>query len=174
MSVYFYAVTILVQYGYNSYFNIPSSFIGVSLGDNVIFFYHVFQIATVIAGLMKWWMWFVVICATAIITAIYLVNSWYNIILDFAAVLILSALLWGSVGFGSLLAANTTNFGVLSSNCSAIGSDNFYIIPVISETKAVLIPVDAETKKMKGGFMVKELSGLPCKIESREIGKIGK
>ena len=172
LSVYFYAVTILTQYGYNSYFNIPSSFIGASIGDNVVYFFHLFQVAAVVAGLMSWWMWIVAISAIAIITVIYFFDSWYNIFLDLIAVLIMGMFLWGSYGFGGLLASSVTNFRVLSSDCPQIGSDNFYIIPVISETKAVLIPIDVETKKMKGGFMVRDLSGLTCKIVSQEVGKI--
>src|SRR3989344_3587248 len=106
ISVYLYAATILTQYGFNSYFNIPSSFIEASIKENIVYFFQLFQVASAVAGVMRWWMWAIVIIAALIITFFYNFHSFFRGIISLAGTIILGLLLWGSYNFGSMLAAN--------------------------------------------------------------------
>lgn len=172
LSVYFYAVTILTQYGHNSYFGIPSNFIEASIKENIVYFFQLLQIASGVAGLMGWWMWIVVIVAVCVV--LYLSNCRYRWVVSFLGAILLGVLLWGSYNFGGLIAANTTNFYSLSSKCASMSGEGLYIIPSFYDGKAILVSIDGNNKKMNGGFLIRNISDLPCELEQKEIGKITK
>lgn len=173
ITAYIYSITILTYYGYVSFFNIPSSFVSASIQGNVIYLFFLFGILKAVTGLMAWWMWVIFGFLMAIIAFIYYCNTWYSLIIKLLIAVPFILFLISSYNFGGFLAANSKNFYILSSDCQSVGSDNSYIIPAMSETEAVLIPID-ENKKMKGGFLIKNMAELSCKMEMREIGKITK
>lgn len=172
ISVYLYAVTILTQYGFHSYFNIPSSFIESSIKENIIYFFQLFQLASGVVGLMKWWMWIVAILAILIITFFYNFSN-YKKIIALCGTLLLGLLLYGSYGFGTLIAKSTTEFYVPAEQCASLDVNNSYIIPSFYGGRVVLIPID-KTRKMSGDILVKDISELGCTIEKKYIGTITK
>jgi hypothetical protein len=167
ITVYLYAVAILTQHGFNSYFNIPSNFIEFSIKENIVYFFQLFQLALAIVGVMKFWMWIVVLVGAIVIAILCFFDYVYEII--FTSILIGGALV-GSYYFGNFLAINTSTFYVPLSDCQLIGQGK-YIIPVFYDSKAILVSID-ENNKLGNGFMVKEMSDLSCKIELKNIGKI--
>jgi len=169
ITVYLYAVVILTQYGFNSYFNIPSSFIEFSIRENIIYFFQLFQLALIIAGVMKFWMWIIVLSSILIIIVLSFFDYIYELI--FASILI-GGVLFGSYYFGSYIAINTSTFYVLSSDCQSIGQEK-YIAPIFYNDKVVFVPI-SENNKLGNGFIVKEISSLLCKLEQKNIGKIVK
>ena len=172
ISIYLYAVTILTQYGYNSYFNIPANFIEASLKENIIYFFGIFQLASAIVGLMRWWMWVVVILAALIILFLFSLHSAWRSFFSFCGVLLLGYFLYGSYNFGTLLAKSTSEFYVLSSNCNSLEKD-LYVIPNFYQGKAILVTIDS-AKKMTGDVLVKDLSELGCSTKKQYVGQLKK
>lgn len=167
IAVYLYAVVILTQHGFNSYFNIPSNFIEFSIKENIIYFFQLFQLALTIVGVMKFWMWIVVLVGAIIIAILCFFDYAYEII--FTSILIGGTLV-GSYYFGNYLAINTGTFYILSSDCQSIGQEK-YIIPTFYNDKAIFVSID-KNNKLGNGLIVKEISSLDCKIEQENIGKI--
>jgi hypothetical protein len=172
ITAYLYATTILTQYGYNSYFNIPPSFIEASIRANVIYYFQLFTIIGEVAGLFKWWQWSITIGAIIIVVMACYVESIYRNIVFIIGIFFLFLTLWGSVSIGSFLAKNIPTFLVPSSTCYGIGEDKSYIIPVIYDNDAILIPIDTSTLKMTGGFIVKDIPTMSCKLEYKNVGLI--
>ena len=173
ISAYLYGITILTQYGFNSYFNIPSSFIDASIKENFIYFFQLFRLASAVAGFMKWWMWAVVILAALIIIFFFNFHSFWKKVISFCGILFLGYLLYGSYNFGILLAKNTTAFYVPSQNCVSLEKDTQYIIPNFYQGKVILVPINSD-RKMTGSVLVKDLSEAGCATEIKYIGKITK
>lgn len=170
LSVYFYAVTILTQYGYNSYFGIPSNFIEASIKENIISFFQLFRIGFIIVGLISWWMWIVVGLSGAII--LYISSYKYKTVVSSILFALLGALLWSSYAFGGWVGANTTSFYIVPSKCIPIEEDKTYIISSFYDGKAIIVPIDQANKRIGGGFLIRNVSDLPCELEQKEIGKV--
>jgi len=172
VAVYIYAVTILTRFGYASYFNLPTDFITSSLKENIIFFFQLSQLAISVLTSIHWWMWIVLGIVGLIIFAIYALFIHRTLI---ATLLVLAggiSLLFGFYHFGNLLAASTVNFYTLPADCPSIGPDAKYIIADIYDGKAIFVPIDAETRKLRNGLIVKEVTSLGCQMEMTSVGKI--
>jgi hypothetical protein len=171
IAVYFYAATILTEYGFISYFNIPSNFISASLSDNIIFFYQFFIATADLADAMKWYIWLtIVIVISAIIALCYFSELWKGLVTTIGTILLFFYL--GSFFMlGHIIAVNTTNFVVPSASCPPIGQSAAYIVPIIGNGEAVIVPIDA-SNTMTGGFLVKNLADLDCELEIKNIGKV--
>lgn len=170
-TIYLYALTILTQYGFLSYFNIPTNFITFSPVDSTLLAYNLFKLGLAIITLIHWWWW----ALFAIIIVIVIFFDKEDIIAW--TITTLSVLfLYNAVNFGNFIAKNQTRFLTLPSNCPSVveNATTTYVIPATYDTKIALVPVDTITRKMTGGFFVKDMSKLPCQLEYKEIGKIGK
>jgi hypothetical protein len=172
-SAYLYTATVVTQCGYNSYFNIPQSFIEASIKENIIYFFQLFRAMQGVAGLMRWWMWIILATVTIQIVFVYFDNYISQKIIHWFAYIIMVVILLWSYNFGIMVAANTSTFYVPSSGCIS-SEDVSYIIPTFYQDKAVLVRYDADTMKMNGGFLVKNTSKINCEIVAREIGRISK
>lgn len=171
LAVYCYIATVLTEYGYASYFNIPANFVSASLSDNIIYFFQLFTAGKYEIGLMRWWAWLSLIGIIIFIAALYYSHSFWRKIFGFAGTVIFLLLLTGFYNFGNRIAANTTAFWVPSVSCAPIGSDSRYIIPALNESQAVFVPIDQDNK-MTGGFLVKNTADLNCKLEYKTVGKV--
>jgi hypothetical protein len=58
-----------------------------------------------------------------------------------------------------------------SADCPPIGSDARYIIPISYGSDGVFVPINA-SNTMTGGFLVKDLATLNCKLVQQNIGKV--
>lgn len=168
ISVYLYGITILTQYGFNSYFNIPPNFIEASIKENIVYFFQLFQLASGVAGLMKWWMWIVAILTILIITFFYNFSG-YKKFTALCGTLLLGYLLYGSYNFGMLLAENTIEFYVPVQNCASLEKDIVYVIPSFYQGKAILVSISND-RKMTGRILIKDLSELGCATERKYVG----
>jgi len=170
-TIYIYALTILTQYGATSYFNIPANFISISPTENTIYAYNLFKLALEFIPLIKWWEWVIVVIVFCF--ALFYFRILGKILISTITILLI-LFLYNAVNFGEFLAENQTNFLTLSPECSSLGKGETYIIPVIDNGKAILIPIDENSKKIGNSFLVKDVAELSCKLEHREIGKLRK
>ena len=172
IAAYFYVATILAEYGYNSYFGIPPDFVRASLSENIIYFFQLLTASKDALGQIGLLMWVVVVVVAAFIVFLYYYHWLFKTI--FGAIgtgIFFLFLLWGSFNIGKGAAINTTYFWVLSPNCLFAENGSEYIIPTISDSWVVLIPIDKQNT-MKGGFLVRNINDIPCTLEYKNIGKI--
>jgi hypothetical protein len=169
VTAYIYALTILSQYGYNSYFNISPSFIEASIRANVIFLYDRGVLFWSVIKIMPWWVMLLNIVTIAVIV---IVIAWLRrrkttaiIVSIIAGILLLN----GAMRFGYFLAAHQTDFLVASSDCAPVGPAHAYIAPITYDGKAVFVPID-ENKKVLGGFIVKDMAQMSCVLQYKTIG----
>ena len=172
ISVYLYGITILTQYGYNSYFNIPSSLVESSITQNFVYFFQLFELGSAVAGVMKWWFWVVFAVGILTILFFYFSHRWWQKIITFGFVIVLIYFLHGSYGFGQLLAKSTEDFYIPSQPCDGL-KEGRYVILNFYQGQAILVPVDAENK-MTGDYLVKNLAELNCTMKMDHVGKITK
>jgi len=169
ITAYVYAVTILTEYGYNSFFDIPQSFIEASVAGNIIYFHDLINLIFSLVYILKWQL---LIFTVIVVVLIIIFRLNYKKTSILILIIILLAILGVSYNLGKFLGANETSFYVLSPDCPPIGPYRFYIIPNIYQGKAILVPYDENSKKMKGGFLVKDTAEIGCLIERKQIGKI--
>lgn len=172
IGIYLYGITTITQYGFNAYFNIPKNFIETSIRANILYFFELFKLAQGVAGLMRWWMWVVLILLALFFALLYFSHHILAKLIIGLTVILLIVILVKSYNFGAFIAANTPDFPTLEQDCLDSDKDKIFIVPVIYDTKAILVPIYKDTKKMAGGFQVKEISELGCKLETQNIGKI--
>jgi hypothetical protein len=170
-AVYLYALPTLANYGYNSYYHIPYDYIDVSLKENIILFFQLFQAAKTIAAGLNWWIWLTFIIIFLALIFYYSSSYIGSKIITGLAVILAFLLLPASYKFGGFVAANTSVYWVLSSECHSFDNADSYIIPRIYNGTAVMVPIDADTKKIKDAFITKNVSELGCTLEHRDIGK---
>ena len=169
---YLYAITILVQGGFNSYFNIPLGFITASIVHNTIAAFILFKATLELAAFLGWW-WLVVgpvIIAVGLIS--YIKFNDYKKIFIWIATIMALLFLYKALDFGEFLAKWKTNFLILSPECHKVNGNENYIVAELYDGKAVLVPYDITTNKLGDGFMLKEISDLPCKLQYKDIGFI--
>jgi len=173
IGLYFYIATVLTNWGFLSYFNIPQSFVQASLSSNIVFFY---QYGTAILSLLGGFHWYVYVAAGfffLVAAALYYIIFDYNKRLKNALVAALIIILLFYLGtffkLGGIIASNQTNF-VVPSNCT-IGSAYTYIIPSTDGSQTILVPID-QNNKMIGGYLVRSTTDLPCTFLWKEIGRV--
>jgi len=171
ISAYLYGVTILTQYGFNSYFGIPSSYLESSITQNFVYFFQLFQLASAVAGAMKWWMWLVIILGALTILFIYASHFIWQKIISFVAILLLCLMLYGSYNFGTLLGQSTPEFYVPVAGCVSLDQNTKYIIPSFYQGKAILVSI-TESNTLAGSVLLKDLSELGCATEHKTVGLI--
>ncbi len=172
ITAYLYAATVLAQFGYVSHFGIPSDFVEASLRGNIIYFFNLFQIGFGVIGAMNWW----ALIAIALVVTIILLMCWgnyrYKYFFSICGTAILGLFLWGSYSFGGFMASQTGRFFALSENCSFESTSTRYIIPTFFGTKAILLPYDMDNQKIQEGFLVREVSEMPCLIQQLGVGAV--
>ena len=173
MAVYFYIATVLTSYGFLSYFNVPPVFIQASLSSNIVFFYQYISAYLALLIGMHWYALFGLGIFLAIVSALYFFLFQYSKRRKKVLIAILTILWLLYLGtfyhLGEVIAANQTSF-IVPVNCS-IGQDYAYIIPVIDGNTTVLVPID-QSRKMTGGFLVKNTADLSCTFQWKPIGAV--
>ncbi len=172
ISLFFYLVTTITQYGFNSYFNIPPSFIEVSLRYNIVYFYRLFNTGIYLAGIMKWWIWVVIVFSILIVVFLYNFSSLLSKFLRYIFVFILLIIVIISYNFGIELAKNTSEFYIVPSSCISGNENNLYIAPIFYDKHIIFISIDKSTNRIKEGLVIKDISDLNCPIEYHKIEKI--
>ncbi len=170
--VYFYAVPILLQYGYNSYFGIPANFIEPSIRDNIIFFFSLFQLAQNVAGVLPLWIWIVLGVLALIIWFLVAFRVISGVIISLMLIALTGLSLFGFHNFGEALAKSAVEFPVLPTGCLPAEKNITYIIPAYYQTTALIVPIYTDTNKLTGGFLPRESSELNCEIQKKQIGQI--
>ena len=159
LTIYLYAITILAQFGFNNYFNIPYNFVEGSITTNTVYARTLVQLLVSMFTSMGFWGWFNFLVVLALVVdVVVMVFRKPGTIFSGILVLIAIAFLWGSVSFGNLVAKTDTSFYVLPAGClSTAEASTTYIVPNFYEGKAMVVPVD-ENKKIAGGFFLQEIT----------------
>ena len=167
IAVYIYVINVLAQYGWNIYYQIPSTFIDASIASNTTFMYMFIKgvLSDVKIHPFIYLIYFVVIVGATLI-AVYLKGSKYFVI-TIVAILIG----WRFYDFGLTLAKVNDTFFVTESGCLSEATSTRYISPTIYQDEAVFIPID-QNNKMKGGFLVKNLTQMSCLTKIAQIGQV--
>ncbi len=174
ISVYLYGLTILTQYGYNSYFNIPSSFLDASISYNFVYFFQIFQLVKAIFGAITWWLWILLLLGLIAILFV-LASHWiWQRISYYGFILGLFAILVGSFNFGGLLASHTEDFYILSTGCVTGSSEPdglIHIVPTFYREFAIVTPITNE-KKLTDSFYLHPASDNSCILKREAIGRV--
>lgn len=173
LTVYFYAANILTQYGYISYFDIPSSFIESSIKDNIIYFFYLIKIAFNLFGLLSPWVLLIVIPVILMIVVFFDLWSLRRLIYKWSPIVLL-IFLYYSYDLGSKTAEYMETHLVVQAECLNLDNNFIYIAPDIYDSKLILVPVDKTNNKIKGGFFVKNSSDINCEISYQKTGRITK
>jgi hypothetical protein len=173
LGLYFYIATVLTNWGFLSYFNIPSTFVQASLSSNIIFFYQFIMATLSILGSFNWYVYIAVGFFLIVAVALYYLIFEYNKPLKNVFVAIATILLLSYLGtffkLGGLIASTQTSF-IVPADCS-VGQAYGYVIPLTDENQTILVPID-QNNKMTGGFLIKNTAALSCTFEYKEVGKV--
>lgn len=175
--IYFYAITILFQYGYNSYFHIPSNFIEPSIRDNVLFFFalmHGFfqgfdrlSLGTLIGlGILVFLNFFLFFLLKRKFALIYKII----IIIFISSFTVVSLFLANN--FGDSVAKSQKDFLVIPDGCLPIEGNVTYIIPSYYQDLALIISKDREGGKLTNSFIAKNISDLNCTLVRTAVGPL--
>src|SRR5680860_762279 len=125
-TVYFYAANILMQYGYISYFNIPSSFIESSIKENILYFFQLFQASLSIIGSIKWWAFLLTMLPIVLIIELCNRNSSWRKFWNTVLIILFILSLWFSYIFGGKIAEYNQDFLVVESGCASLNKEYIY------------------------------------------------
>ncbi|NTV44789.1 MAG: hypothetical protein HGA67_03800 [Candidatus Yonathbacteria bacterium] len=170
-------MTILTQYGYNSYFNIPASFIDVSIRENIVYLFELFHVALAILGLFAWWVWMGVIVLSVAVFFGISSHRWGSktllVLVRVIFSLFLLFMLYQSYGFGTYIAENSTEFYVPVSDCVFVEENFSYIIPTFYQDRIIFVMID-KNRKMTGNILLGGSKDLGCMIEKKHVGLVTK
>jgi hypothetical protein len=173
IGLYFYVATVLTNWGFLSYFNIPSTFVQASLSSNIIFFYQFITAALSLLGSLHWYVYVAAGFFFIVVVALYYLIFQYNKPLKntFVAVgtIVLFLYLGTFFSLGNLIASTQTSY-IVPVDCS-VGPAYAYVIPLTDENQTILVPID-QNNKMTDGFLVRNTADLSCTFESKPVGKV--
>lgn len=167
LGVFLYVLTIVSQLGFNSYFGIPQSFIEASLRANILYFFVLFKEFQIVAPDLTWTTWASLVFIVGAIVAVFFLSKRFKKSMLLVSFIIALMFVNTFFKFGVSRAASQTNFLVPSSECA----DSLYIIPIIYDGRAVMIPI-SENNKLKEGFVVRDIAGMACKLVRKEVGLV--
>jgi hypothetical protein len=172
ITICLYAVAIFTQYGYNTYFNVPGSYVEASLRANLIYsrFYLTFfgQVATAI----DWITWIALFLVVLILIALYIFFTQYRILFIIFGFVLMGLFAWYSYNFGKQLAAFQSDFYTVPTSCISTAATTTLVGIVIYDNQMVFVPVETATHKLLNGFQVKNIADLPCIVGFHSFGQI--
>ena len=172
-SLYFYVATILTQYGFNSYFGIPSNFIEPSIRDNIILFYSLSKGLFYAIIHMSILSWFVLLLPIFIFVILMFIIRIPNFIVKLVIWFLIIFSPFYFYRLGEEIAKTKTEFPVFVNECFIKKDNTVYIAPVFYQTSAIVIPVsNDDNHNIIGSFFLKEPTGPECEIQNKEIGKV--
>lgn len=170
IALYLYTITILVQNGYNDYFNIPKTFIESSLVANITFFWKI------VPGLISLFTehWFIILLVIIVMSVMFFSSGRYiQATFILFITLIMLWLAYGSYSFGIQLAKLTSSFYSFKKECSPVRAEENirYVGPTVYEDKVILVPINA-SNTLQNGIRVIGLTNTDCDLEINDIGII--
>jgi hypothetical protein len=171
LTAFIYSSTVLFNGGYISYFGVPGIFVSGALKENIVYSY--IWVNTLVANFWGW-LWILLI---VFISGLIILFFWWRAYVVFLgiATLTMVVFVYKSASLGELTAkAETSFFTPASRDCLNIDGNTRFIIPYFNNDEALLIPLENDTNKIKGGFTTRKISDIPCTLILRNIGKIEK
>lgn len=173
IGLWLYVTNIITQYGFLSYFKVPPNFIDISLTSNVVFYYQIIELMQAIFGAITLPLWIIIGVCVLFLIYFWASNRFWAKTIEIVGTVILGILILGSFHFGHFLAVNGSTFDVPdTTGCISVGADTSFVVIAYKSTQAILVPIDETTRKMTGGYIVREVSQIPCKLVKAEVGKI--
>jgi hypothetical protein len=173
VALYFYIATVLMEYGYASYFNIPSNYVSASISDNIIYFFQLFTSWKHEIGIMSWWVWIVLFLIAVFIVLLWYSHRAWRVIISIVGTVVFVLLLASFYNFGQALAAINTGFWIPAADCTSVPSSTRYVAPISYGEEVVFVPIDA-SNTLLNGILVKNAATLDCELQYQNIGKIKK
>lgn len=167
IGIYIYVITILTQYGWNTYYNIPSNFIDASITANTTYLYVLITAIINEFGAHP----YLYSGILFVIVLIIIITNYYKKFGYFLITVLALALAYGFFNFGLNLGKINEHFSVIDQPCLPQATSTRYISPTTYQDKIILIPIDQDNK-MKGGFLVKDLSQISCLTKDAYIGQV--
>jgi len=168
-AAYLYFITILLELGFFDYFGVPPAFLDASLVSNVLLV-HFFLGSITFLSLLG----LVIISISTFLQKTFnsFSSSWVSLnrIIFWILISLAAILAYSSINIGELIARNTTKFYVPESGCVSQQPVGEWLIIGSSNGAAILI--DAEGHKQHGGFIVKNLAEMHCKIQLQQHDNI--
>lgn len=164
---YLYAISILTQYGYVSYFKLPSNLVAATLKDNVIYFYELFRLAQSVAGFFRWWMWLILVVVTLIAVLFYIFNQVWQHTVNIVAFILIVGFLLGSYSFGQTIAAHKASFKVVDESCQNKKWSNL-VIAATNDSVTAFIPID-DFGIIKSGYLIENTTDIGCLITEKRF-----
>lgn len=171
---YVYILTVVAYYGFNSYFNIPATFIEFSVKNPIIFFFDLSRLIFSIFGQTSVSGWMGIIVFLLVVVAVFLYSKVIRVLVTVGFVVFLVWLPFGFYKFGNLLASVSTNFYTAPSSCIPGATEDLYIAPALFDAKAIFVPISASTLQIKNGLLIRDTSSLTCEMHRQETGRIKK
>jgi hypothetical protein len=175
LAVYVYAVTVLTYAGYSTYFGVPADFVQASIASNALFASFMLHALVNSFLVMSWKGWLVLTFYTTIFLGCSYVFL-FRPMKALSALLVIPALwfAWQSLSFGEALAKGNVYFYMPEKGCvTGFDANQKLIAPAFYDSNAIFVPID-DSNKMTGGFMMKDLTQLPCKLTLQTVGKVTK
>lgn len=162
--IYAFLTSILLQYGYVSYYGIPTDYISVISRDSLLLVYSI--LTAVWSNLLgaHLYVWVTIVLALLLLYFLYKVVYLKKIVYLIISVPFILFLLKAQ-GFGSTMAELNTTFKIASTKC-APGNLVNYISPLTNNGEIIFVLVE-ENKIVKGSVITKRISDLPCGIEEK-------
>lgn len=168
VGLYIYCFVVLAQYGYFSYFKLPTSiFVEASPRLNIIFMFAIVKAIFTIFHIISWWIILGLIISISII--FIFVNTR---VLQSVACVGLIMLLYFSPNLGNALAQSKTNFDYIDGGCLSIlntaPQSKKYVILAYFNDLISLNPID-ENNKILPQYYVKKITDISCEIKSGQF-----
>jgi len=174
LGLYAYTATILVQYGFNSYFGLPSNLIEPSIRDNIILFFSLLKGFIGMLAALPILGWLTLLSPLFILIALMFFFHIHDFVVKIAIALILVYSLFVFYNLGESLAKTTKEFNVISGECITQKENIVYIVPAFYQTSALVVPVKSDSRIIAGSFFIKEPLGVECEVKKETIGQIYK
>lgn len=167
VSVYFYVVTILYQFGMNSFFNIPRGYIEPSLVANVTLFYEI--LLDLLLAIPNHTGLSLILFFISLFLFIYKKKWFLNIIKILALILLLLA-----YRIGNNIPKESYGYYILNKECNHIVQKEGmkYIAPITYNGKVVVVAIDAQNNLQPEYFVVDPSAVPNCYLEFEPAIKV--
>lgn len=165
ITLWLYTITILFQYSYNNFFDIPRTFIQSSLVANVTFFWNIFVAIPLSAKLYPCgFVIFVCVVVLLCFTYLWLRKKW-KWVTPLAIIILVVSVLGYSCILGTESAKNTGTYYSFNKDCpeTFFKKDTHYIIPITYEGLAILVALDKNNTRLHQ-IKVVDLAETSCSL----------
>ncbi len=172
LTIYIYAINVLIQWGIYSYLGVPAEYVDASISSNIISIFSLSVLGQGVLKAMGWWT-LLLLLPIFLFQALYFFSVTFQKLTVVITPLVLLLFFYGCFHFGEWIGKVQTYYYAPENGCITIGTATGFIVPGFSNGEAILVPINAQNQ-MIGGFTTKAVSQIPCTFRMREVGRITK